>query len=62
MVLYFVGLIKPTRQFTSNKYILITIDYATKWVEAKVFRTNTIVIVVKFLYEYFLTRFGYPLT
>jgi hypothetical protein len=62
MVLYFVGLIKHARQFTSNKYIFITIDYATKWVEAKALRTNTIVIVAKFLYEYLLTRFGYPLT
>jgi hypothetical protein len=28
--LYFVGPIKPARQFTGNKYILMATDYATK--------------------------------
>jgi hypothetical protein len=62
MVFDFVGLIKLARQFTSNKYILITINYAIKWVEAKALGTNTIATIIKFLYEYLLTRFGYPLT
>jgi hypothetical protein len=30
--------------------------------EAKAFRTNTIVITTKLLYEYILIRFSYPLT
>jgi len=45
-----------------NKYILVTIDYATKWVEGKALRTNIIVIRARFMYEYVLTRFGCPLT
>jgi hypothetical protein len=41
---------------------LVVIDYATKWVEAKALKTNIVVIIVRFLYEYILTKFGCPLT
>jgi hypothetical protein len=41
---------------------MVAIDYATKWVEAQAFYTNTIVINVKFLYEHILTRLGCSLT
>jgi hypothetical protein len=58
----FIGSIKPTRRLTWNIYILVAIDYATKWLEAKGFRTNVVVVIAKFLYEYILTRFGHPLT
>ncbi len=53
----FVGQIKPTK-----KYILVTIDYATKWVEARALKANIVVIITNFLYECMLTRFGCPLT
>jgi len=41
---------------------LVAIDYATKWVEAKALRTNNVVVIARFLYEYILTKFGCPLT
>jgi hypothetical protein len=58
----FVGFIKPTCKYIGKKYILITIDYATKWVESIALKTNTAIITTIFLYECVLTRFGCPLT
>lgn len=40
-----------------NKYILVTVDYVSKWVEAQVLPTNNIRVVVKFLKK-LLLRFG----
>jgi len=41
---------------------LVVTDYAIKWVEVKTFKTNTEVVIAKFLHEYILTKFGCPLT
>ncbi len=58
----FIDLIKPTWRLIGNKYILVVAYYATKWVEAKAFKTNIVIVTTRFLYEYILTKFGCPLT
>jgi hypothetical protein len=55
-------MIKLTRWFASNNYILIATDYTIKWVEVEALKTNIIVVIAKNLYECILIRFGYPLT
>ena len=42
-----------------NKYILVTIDYVYKWVEAQALPTNDARVVVKFLKQLF-SKFGSP--
>nr|GEV63144.1 Pro-Pol polyprotein [Tanacetum cinerariifolium] len=42
-----------------NKYILVAVDYLSKWVEVKALLTNDARVVVKFLKSLF-SRFGIP--
>ena len=57
----FVGPIKPMAKQTGNRYILVAIDYCTKWVEAVALRYNKASSVAKFLYKNIMTRFGCPI-
>nr|GEU83057.1 reverse transcriptase domain-containing protein [Tanacetum cinerariifolium] len=47
----------PFPSFKGNKYILVAIDYLSKWVEVKALPTNDARVVVKFLKSLF-SRFG----
>ncbi|XP_075109293.1 uncharacterized protein LOC142181066 [Nicotiana tabacum] len=45
-----------------NKYILVAVDYVSKWVEAVALPTNDAKVVVGFLKKNIFTRFGTPRT
>ncbi|GJX81311.1 reverse transcriptase domain-containing protein [Tanacetum coccineum] len=57
----FVGIdfMGPFPSSRGNKYILVVVDYLSKWVEAKALPTNDARVVVKFLKSLF-ARFGTP--
>nr|GEV56154.1 reverse transcriptase domain-containing protein [Tanacetum cinerariifolium] len=50
---------RPFPSSKGNKYILVEVDYLSKWVEAKLLPTNDDRVVVKFLKSLF-SRFGIP--
>ncbi|KAL5555324.1 hypothetical protein UlMin_037560 [Ulmus minor] len=43
-----------------NQYILVAVDYVSKWVEAGAFPTNNAKVVTRFLKKNIFTRFGTP--
>nr|GEV62008.1 reverse transcriptase domain-containing protein [Tanacetum cinerariifolium] len=49
----------PFSSSRGNKYILVAVDYLSKWVEARALPTNNARVVVKFLKSLF-ARFGTP--
>nr|GEV62160.1 reverse transcriptase domain-containing protein [Tanacetum cinerariifolium] len=54
-----IDFIGPFLSSRRNMYILMAIDYLSKWVEAKALRTNDARVVAKFLKSLF-ARFGIP--
>ncbi len=43
-----------------NKYILVVVDYVSKWVEVEAYPTNDAKVVMGFLHKHVFTRFGTP--
>ena len=53
----FMGPFPPSE---GKEYILIAVDYVSKWVEAILTRTNNYRVVNKFIVTNIFTRFGCP--
>jgi hypothetical protein len=53
----FIGPFPPSFGFL---YILVAVDYVSKWIEAILSRNNDHKTVIKFLKENILSRFGIP--
>ncbi|GKE01265.1 reverse transcriptase domain-containing protein, partial [Tanacetum coccineum] len=56
---YGLDFIGPFPESRGNKYILVVVDYVSKWVEAQALPMNDVRVVVKFLRSLF-ARFGVP--
>ncbi|GJS70741.1 reverse transcriptase domain-containing protein [Tanacetum coccineum] len=54
-----IDFIGPFPSSRGNKYILVDVDYLSKWVEAKALPTNDARVVVKF-FKFLFARFGTP--
>ena len=52
----------PFSSLFGNQYILITVDYVSKWVEAIPNKTNDNKVVIKFLKDNIFSRFRAPRT
>ena len=50
----------PFPSSRGNKYILVAVEYVSKWAEAMACQANDANTVVRFLKKYILTRFGTP--
>jgi hypothetical protein len=57
----FIGPIDPVAAKSRARYIILAIDYTTKWVEAIATKKNDAQTVAKFIFEYIIVSFGCPL-
>ena len=56
----FVGPVNPPGRRTSARYVIIEINYLTRWEEAMTVMDFTVVTEAKFIFENTVTRFGCP--
>ena len=57
----FVGPIDPLAMRTHAQYIIMAIDYVSKWVEIKATQKNNSYTIAKFLFEYIFMGMAYQL-
>ncbi|XP_070022068.1 uncharacterized protein [Nicotiana sylvestris] len=55
-----IDFIGPFPYSNGHRYILLGVDYVSKWVEAIALPTNDAKVVVKFVKKHIFTRFGTP--
>ena len=60
--IYFVGPFHKQGKRTGVRYIIIVVEYVTKWAEVEPVPSCTKEVATKFIYENIITRFGCPLT
>ena len=58
----FIGPFPKQGKRTGARYIITTVEYVTKWVEAEPVPSCTKEVEAMFIYENIITRFGCPLT
>ena len=58
--IYGIDFIGPFPPSYGYEYILIAVDYVSKWVEAMATRTNDHKVVIKFIQQNILSRFSCP--
>ena len=59
--LWGIDFMRPFPMSYGNQFILVAVDYVSKWAEAVPTRTNDNQVVIKFLRENIISRFGPPL-
>ena len=56
----FVGHINPPGKRIGVRYIIIVMDYLTRWAEAMLVKDCIAMIAAKFLFDNIVTKFGCP--
>jgi len=59
-VIDFAGPIQPPGKKTGAQYIINVTEYLTKWAKTQLMKDCTSAKTKKFIFEYILTRFGFP--
>ena len=61
-IVWGIDFIGPFPSSFGNMYILLAMDYVSKWVEATTCPINDVITIVGFIQRNILSRFGVPIT